>query len=378
MSTTKTSVLINGGVDSVSAFSCFEMSRRSISTGPSQSRTSTCSNDSGTIRNRNSAWVNTTSLDRSILFKIIRAIVAVGILCIFWQKGHHSKQNKETDINSVQVEEIKMDVNDSILKKGPYVIAYKKIEEQNAKDGLQFQKFIAVKIHDKNDVQQSDERITVHQWVEYMSTERDHNMTTEGSDHIRNLYETLRDVPYDAYFFETPSITSDTYISSNKKDLNSQAINDEQFFEFVVVKSITLDRQASNDPQYHIFEKKCLESEQSNNVEDWKTSNEYCCTFPNLSGDAVLVVPKPLDAVQSDSSNDSTNNNYSHLAMFLRNAPYEQIQSYFRMVVATYEEQIMQQMSRKVWFSTSGLGVSWLHIRFDRYPKYYSYQPYKK
>ena len=29
------------------------------------------------------------------------------------------------------------------------------------------------------------------------------------------------------------------------------------------------------------------------------------------------------------------------------------------------------------WLSTSGLGVYWLHVRLDSYPKYYTYRPYK-
>ena len=29
-----------------------------------------------------------------------------------------------------------------------------------------------------------------------------------------------------------------------------------------------------------------------------------------------------------------------------------------------------------VWMSTSGAGVSWLHIRLDSRPKYYQYRPF--
>lgn len=31
-----------------------------------------------------------------------------------------------------------------------------------------------------------------------------------------------------------------------------------------------------------------------------------------------------------------------------------------------------------LWVSTSGLGVSWLHVRLDSRPKYYTYAPYKQ
>jgi hypothetical protein len=30
-----------------------------------------------------------------------------------------------------------------------------------------------------------------------------------------------------------------------------------------------------------------------------------------------------------------------------------------------------------MWVSTSGLGVYWLYIRLDSFPKYYNFQPYK-
>ena len=33
--------------------------------------------------------------------------------------------------------------------------------------------------------------------------------------------------------------------------------------------------------------------------------------------------------------------------------------------------------SRPTWVSTSGLGVSWLHVRLDRLPKYYTHAPYR-
>ena len=30
------------------------------------------------------------------------------------------------------------------------------------------------------------------------------------------------------------------------------------------------------------------------------------------------------------------------------------------------------------WLSTHGLGVSYLHVRIDKYPKYYSFTEYRK
>ena len=85
--------------------------------------------------------------------------------------------------------------------------------------------------------------------------------------------------------------------------------------------------------------------------------------FSNFSGDAMLVVPAPLDA----------NTDYSHLAAFVRGAPVSQQRAFWQAV----GEAVRGSLSERVlWLSTSGLGVYWLHVRLDSRPKYYTYQPY--
>jgi len=95
------------------------------------------------------------------------------------------------------------------------------------------------------------------------------------------------------------------------------------------------------------------------------SQNEQVARFPNLSGDAQLVVPTP--------STEKTN--YAHLAAFTREAPIKQQLAFWKMVSVEYEKSIGQ---RTKWLSTSGLGVYWLHVRIDRFPKYYQYKPYKE
>ena len=29
------------------------------------------------------------------------------------------------------------------------------------------------------------------------------------------------------------------------------------------------------------------------------------------------------------------------------------------------------------WLSTAGMGIPWVHVRIDSYPKYYRFPPYK-
>lgn len=86
--------------------------------------------------------------------------------------------------------------------------------------------------------------------------------------------------------------------------------------------------------------------------------------FPNLGGDAVLVVPRPVGPLQA----------YPHLAAFLRHAPETQVHSLWR-ALAMALSGILDTSPR--WLSTAGLGVAWLHLRLDTRPKYYSFAPYK-
>ena len=87
-------------------------------------------------------------------------------------------------------------------------------------------------------------------------------------------------------------------------------------------------------------------------------------SFPNLGGDAVLIVPAP----RADAAC------YTHLGCFLRTAPHPQVDTFWQQVGTTLRERLSAQ---PIWLSTAGLGVSWLHLRLDSRPKYYRYQPYR-
>jgi hypothetical protein len=91
---------------------------------------------------------------------------------------------------------------------------------------------------------------------------------------------------------------------------------------------------------------------------------EDAIVFPNLGGDAVLVVPCP----------QGPDEHYPHLAAFLRNAPKQQVRALWR---KTAQEMLRSIGERPIWLSTAGGGVAWLHIRLDSAPKYYSHGPYR-
>jgi hypothetical protein len=87
--------------------------------------------------------------------------------------------------------------------------------------------------------------------------------------------------------------------------------------------------------------------------------------FSNLSCDAMLVVPVPQDATTD----------YAHLASFVRSAGVSQQGDFWRAVGEAARNSLSGQ---RLWLSTSGLGVYWLHVRLDTRPKYYTYPAYTR
>lgn len=83
-------------------------------------------------------------------------------------------------------------------------------------------------------------------------------------------------------------------------------------------------------------------------------------SFLNWGGDARLVVP-----CESTPKID-----YAHMMSFLKNAPTHQRDTLFR-EVGQHVLHHLRTEEEPVWVSTAGMGVSWLHIRLDKRPKYY-------
>lgn len=146
----------------------------------------------------------------------------------------------------------------------------------------------------------------------------------------------LADTDFEAFYWEHPPLT----LEGIDRDA-----------EFVLLNAPTLAAfQAEPAPFRSIFD---------------AASDEGIVVLPNLSGDAILIVPSPVAA----------NDAYTHLAAFLRHAPEDQIRSLWRQTANTVSQNIG---SAPKWLSTAGLGVAWLHIRLDTRPKYYSHVPYTR
>jgi len=143
----------------------------------------------------------------------------------------------------------------------------------------------------------------------------------------------LAEAPFNAYRWETPPVSVET---SGRE------------FEFVLLDSPFLDC----DPDEHAF------------ANQFATAGDKPVTvFPNLGGDALLIVPCPLASLGA----------YGHLAAFVRSAPDEQNHALWRAVGTTLRQRLGE---RRLWLSTAGGGVAWVHVRLDTRPKYYGYRSY--
>ncbi len=140
--------------------------------------------------------------------------------------------------------------------------------------------------------------------------------------------------PFPAFLWETPPLLSATR---------------ERPFECVLVDSPALAGFAPDRESFAAY---------------FATADDPVISFANLGGDATLVVPCPC----------ATPAVYTHIAAFTRGAPDEQRQAFWQRIG---EEAMALLSDRPLWLSTNGLGVAWLHARFDLRPKYYSYAPYR-
>ena len=146
----------------------------------------------------------------------------------------------------------------------------------------------------------------------------------------------LADSDFDAFYWEHPPLTR------GRLELDA---------EFVLLDAPTLAcLEAEPAPFQPLFDER---------------PGEDVIVFPNLGGDAMLIVPCPIAARDV----------YPHLAAFLRDAPASQIRSVWRQTAKTVRGSIT---SAPRWLSTAGLGVAWLHVRIDARPKYYSHVPYTR
>ena len=158
----------------------------------------------------------------------------------------------------------------------------------------------------------------------------------DDSDFADFFCSILRECGFDAYVWETP------VLSGSKLD---------QDFEFVIVNT----RRYWSRPDTSTFAE----------YFDRHAEPHGIVSFLNLGGDAMLVVPSPLQEAA----------NYSGLAEFFATAPAAQQRALWQVL----SRQAKARMANgDTWISVAGGGVAWLHLRLDDRPKYYRYLPYTR
>lgn len=145
---------------------------------------------------------------------------------------------------------------------------------------------------------------------------------------------------FDEYYLEFSPTTSN--------QINSD------IFEFVLIKTSGFTLKADIFPF---------------GVEKINKNSNQIIWFPNPSNSAVLVVPCfnhlfPID-------------DYIHIGTFMRSSNINQKFNLVITMFKIYFNELLSEPNKKLWLSTHGKGVGWLHIRIDQIPKYITYKPYK-
>lgn len=157
-----------------------------------------------------------------------------------------------------------------------------------------------------------------------------------SADYREQFLDLLRDCPFRAYRWETPPVTIGTL---------------SRRFEFVLIDDPQLARPADDATFADHYDK--------------GDSLHGIVSFPNLGGDAMMVVPSPHGEPQA----------YAHIGAFVHHAPETQQHALWQVTAATMQSRIGDEPT---WLSTAGDGVAWLHLRLDSYPKYYRFRPYTR
>jgi hypothetical protein len=96
-----------------------------------------------------------------------------------------------------------------------------------------------------------------------------------------------------------------------------------------------------------------------------KSTNKYVTSFLNLSKDTMLVIPMPYQS-----------KNYATFRDFTDNASPIQQQEFWKHISLATKD--FMKKHDKVWISTHGFGVPYLHVRISTSPKYYFANELKK
>ena len=156
---------------------------------------------------------------------------------------------------------------------------------------------------------------------------------------FRSLFtQSLVESSFETFFFETPGVSSAT---------RGQA------FELVLIDAPELLDQITDVESFS---------------ENFEYTDEGISAFNNYDRDTLLVVPDPIITLAA----------YRDLASFCRHAPSTQVEALWRRVGAELERAVMKRPGERVWLSTHGGGVAYLHVRLSLKPKHFNHEPFKR
>lgn len=169
------------------------------------------------------------------------------------------------------------------------------------------------------------------------------------SAHTREIFiQSIVSTGYGHCYLEFPPITK-------------ESINSKDDAEYTVIEASDF-----KDANWKIFYDKLKPYLKNNQSHDPKIETTY---FPNISGDTMLVVPIPTINPEID--------RYSgDLMNFLKYGQKSQQHAVINLVAQTVLTTI--ETRKKVFISTHGHGVPWLHVRLSDTPKYYTHKKYVK
>ena len=306
---------------------------------------------------------STSAKKKSTYIALIAACVSI-VVMLSNQRTNAMSANNGISGTSTS----KSTITEKKISTGGIKIEYKLVEEKKGKH-----KRFAAFSHENDDnnveINRSTSKlepklnlkpVSVKEWAEYISNDKTNKYLIEDWTKVINQSTAT----YDAYFFETKGTSYDN--ASHKQ------------FEFVLVNSDSLSNFCiSNGPEPETFGDylNCSPSLSSSSLSTaTPRGKETCCSFANLGHTATLISPKNLG-------------NYSHIGLFMRNAPIYETQQLWKKITTEYLDALFKlkekqgnkkssSSSSSLWLSTSGLGVSWLHFRIDHRPKYYTYVPF--
>ena len=214
-------------------------------------------------------------------------------------------------------------------------LIFERTGKGTTKDGRSFEAFCAVSESNGR------EYASVARWIDAM-------LSSTDSASLDRFLVVLRESKYDAFFFEVKPVDKSTAEKSTLADR----------FEFALVDAADLHKAAMRKgPDASRFEEKFD-----------RTSNRGS-VFANIGGDAMLITPNPPGRAHTD-----VLRYFSHLASFCRFAPRSVVSNAWQLAVEEYKKQIEESGGNgRIYLSTDGRGVLWVHFRVEKQPKYHKY-----